>query len=488
MRVASFNYRFILKTIGFLLIIESLFMLLSAIVSFYYHEKSGDAFLMAASITIGTGIILRLVGIEPYARAIGKRESFFVVALTWVILSAFGMLPYYLSGVIPDISNAYFETMSGFTTTGSTIITDVESVPKGLLFWRNLTQWIGGIGIVVFALALLPMIGGNASFLYDAEATGIVHERFRPRVTQVAKRLWVIYISLTGIVCLFLWAGPMNLFDSVCHAMSALSTGGYSTKQDGIAFWDSAYLEYVMIVAMFVGGINFSLLYFFFKGSPKRLLKDEEFRWYAGICVCFISVIALSLIFSGKIPYVEEAFRTSTFVVVSMITTTGFVEPGYIHWGSFYIFATTLLMLFCACAGSTSGGMKMVRLVVLVKNALNEFKLQVHPNAILPVRLNGSVVSMEIVTKILAFIFLYLGILIISFLVLSFSGLDFEESIGAAVSCMGNVGTGLGESAITGHFAEIPTFSKWYLCFLMLTGRLELFTVLSLFMPAFWKR
>lgn len=488
MRKGNFNYRFILKTIGFLLIIESLFMLLSAIVSFYYHEKAGDAFLISSSITIVVGIFLRLAGIETYERNIGKRESFLVVALTWVILSAFGMLPFYFSGVIPDISNAYFETMSGFTTTGSTIITDIDSVPRGLLFWRSLTQWIGGIGIVVFALALLPMIGGNASVLYDAETTGIVRERFQPRVTQVAKRLWVIYVSLTATVFLLLCLSPMGFFDSICHAMSALATGGYSTKNAGVAFWNSSYIEYVLIIAMFIGGINFSLLYFFFKGSPKKLFKDEEFRWYFWICTVFIVVIAVALLYSEKIFAIEEAFRASAFTVISIITTTGFTGPEYIAWGPFYIFATTLLMFFCACAGSTSGGMKTIRLVVLVKNAVNEFKLQVHPNAILPVRLNGTVISMEVVTKILAFIFLYIGIIVISFLVLSLSGLNFEESIGAAVSCMGNVGPGLGDSGLEGHFAEIPTFSKWYLCFLMLTGRLELFTVLSLFMPAFWKR
>ncbi|MFT3993495.1 MAG: TrkH family potassium uptake protein [Dysgonomonas sp.] len=484
----SFNFRFIFKTVGFLLIIESLFMMASTIVAFYSHEFCGDAMLISSSITFFAGIFIRLLGTDDYEKPIGKRESFLVVSLAWIIMSAFGMLPYYLSGAIPDISNAYFETMSGFTTTGSSIILNIEEIPHGLLFWRSITQWIGGIGIIVFALAILPMLGGNASVLYDAETTGIVHERFRPRVTQVAKRLWITYVLVTGILFILLWLGPMNMFDSVCHAMATMSTGGYSTKQASIAYWNSPYLEYILSIFMFIGGVNFSLIFFLLKGVPKKLIYDEEFRWYAAICFVFILIISTCLYFSGQMNDFEYAFRTSLFQVTSVITTTGFATVDYMGWGAFYSLMICLLMLFCACAGSTSGGIKIVRIIVLCKNAVNEFKRQVHPNAILPVRLNKQVIPIDIVTKILAFMFLYLAILIISFLVLSFSGMGFEESVGSAISCMGNVGPGLGSVGPSGHFADIPTFSKWYLCFIMLTGRLELFTVLSLFMPAFWKK
>lgn len=486
--MSKFNYRFVLKTLGFLLIIESLFMMISTVVSFYYHEAAGDAMLIGSTITFFAGIFTRLVGTDDYEKPIGKRESFLVVTLTWVVLSAFGMLPFYISGAIPDISNAYFETMSGFSTTGASILTDIDSMPKGLLFWRSVTQWIGGIGIIVFALAVLPMLGGNASVLYDAETTGIVHERFRPRITQVAKRLWITYIFVTVILFVLLWVGPMDMFDAACHALTTMSTGGYSTKQASIAYWNSPYLEYILSVFMFIGGTNFALIFFLLKGIPKKLLKDEEFRWYAVICLVFVAIIGLSLYFSGQFTNLEYAFRTSLFQVVSIITTTGFSTIDYMSWSAFYIFLLCLLMLFCACAGSTSGGIKIVRIIVLFKNAINEFKRQVHPNAILPVRLNGQVVPIDIVTKILAFMFLYLAILVVSFLILSFMGIEFEESIGAALTCMGNVGPGLGDIGHNGHFNDVPSASKWYLCFLMLTGRLELFTVLSLFMPAFWKR
>jgi len=463
-------------------------MMVATLVSFYSRDTSGDALLVSSSVTIFAGIFFRLVGTDYYEKPIGKRESFLVVALTWVVLSAFGMLPFFLSGAIPDISNAYFETMSGFTTTGASILTNVDEMPRGLLFWRSVTQWIGGIGIIVFALAILPIMGGNASVLYDAETTGITHERFRPRVSQIAKRLWITYIFITSILVLLLWAGPMSLFDSICHALTTMSTGGYSTKQASIAYWNSPYLEYVLSIFMFIGGINFSLIFFLFRGAPKKLLKDEEFRWYGVICAIFAIVITLGLFFTNQIGDLEQSFRTSLFQVTSIITTTGFTTTSYMTWGAFYLFLICLLMLFCACAGSTSGGIKIVRIIILFKNAINEFKRQVQPNAILPVRLNGQVVPIDIVTKILAFIFLYLAILIVSFIVLSFSGMEFEESIGAAISCMGNVGPGLGENGISGHFDDIPTFSKWYLCFIMLTGRLELFTVLSLFIPAFWRK
>lgn len=486
--MSNFNYRFVFKTIGFLLIIESLFMMAATVVSFYYEETAGDAILISSAITFISGILIRLIGTDDYEKPIGKRESFLAVSLTWVILSAFGMLPFYLSGAIPDISNAYFETMSGFSTTGASILTNIDEMPLGLLFWRSITQWIGGIGIIVFALAVLPMLGGNASVLYDAETTGIAHERFRPRVAQVAKRLWMTYIFVTFILFILLWIGPMNMFDAACHALTTMSTGGYSTKQASIAYWNSPYLEYVLSIFMFIGGINFALIFFLLRGVPKKLFKDEEFRWYTCICLIFIAIIGLSLYFSGQLDSIEYSLRTATFQVISVITTTGFTTVNYMNWGAFYIFILCLLMLFCACAGSTSGGIKIVRIIILFKNAVNEFKRQVHPNAILPVRLNGQVVPIDIVTKILAFMFLYLAILVISFLILSFMGIEFEESIGAAVSCMGNVGPGLGNIGENGHFNDIPAASKWYLCFLMLTGRLELFTVLSLFMPAFWKR
>lgn len=473
---------------GFLLIIESLCLMVASLVSLYHHEPCADAIVASAGITFASGLFLSIIGTEVREQAVGKRESFLVVTLSWTIMSAFGMLPYYLSGEISHISDAYFETMSGFSTTGATILHNIDEISRGLLFWRSLTQWIGGIGIIVFALVLLPMVGGNASVLYEAETTGIVRQRFRPRIGQVAKRLFLTYVFVTTVLIVLLWLGPMSLFDSICHALSTMSTGGYSTKQDSISYWSSSYVEYVLSLFMFVGGVNFALIYFLLQGAVSKIVKDEEFRWYAYICLIFTGVITTCLLLTGLYTNVEEAFRTSLFQVVSIITTTGFATADYVLWGSFYTFAFTLLMFFCACAGSTSGGMKIVRMIVLCKNAVNEFKRQVHPNAVLPVRLNGTVIPIDTVTKVLAFMFLYIGITVLSFLVLSMAGMGFEESVGAAISSISNVGPGLGEHGPSGHYAEASAFSKWYMSFLMLTGRLELFTVLSLFMPAFWKR
>lgn len=485
--MSNFNYRFVLKTIGFLLIIESLFMMVSTVGAFYFREAVGDAMLISSTITFFGGTFLRLIGTDNYPRPIGKRESFFMVAVSWIILSAFGMLPFYISGSIADFTDAYFETISGLTATGATILTDVERMPKALLFWRSITQWMGGLGIVVFVATILPM-GGNASVLYDTEVTGIGYDRFRPRISQIAKRLWLVYGFLTILLILLLWVGPMNLFDSVCHAFTTISTAGFSTKQNSIAYWDSAYVEYIIIIFMFIGGINFPLIYLFMQGSPSKLLKNEEFKWYVVIIIISVATIAIALYTSGQMTDIEKTFRTSLFQVVSILTTTCHTTANYINWGPFYQFMIVIFMLFGACAGSTSGGIKIVRIIILFKNSINEFKRQVHPNAILPIRLNGRVISIDIVTKVLAFIFLYLTILIVSCLILALSGMGFENSLGAAISCLGNVGGGLAEIGNNGHFYDVPLGSKWFLCFLMLTGRLELFTVLSLFMPAFWKR
>lgn len=485
---SKFNFRFIFKTLGFLLIIESICMMIASLIAFYLNESCGDAIIISASITFVSGMLLNIFGTEEIEQKVGKRESFFVVALSWVVMSAFGMLPYYFSGEIANISDAYFETMSGFSSTGATILENIDGMSKGLLFWRSLTQWIGGIGIIVFALVLLPMVGGNASILYEAEASGIVKMRLRPRIGQMAKRLFMCYLLLTFVLIALLWFGPMSFFDSICHALTAISTGGFSTKQASIAYWDSAYVEYILSLFMFIGGVNFALIYYLLQGVANKLMEDEEFKWYLIISVVFTIVVALGVIVSGTIDNVEKGIRTSLFQVISVITTTCYTTTDYTAWGSFYTIIFGLLMPFCACAGSTSGGMKIVRLVVLCKNTLNEFKRQVHPNAVLPVRLNGNVISTDVVTKILAFMFLYLGITALSTVVFSASGMGIEDSIGSAIACMSNTGLAFNSHGMGDGYAHIPVFSKWYMSFLMLTGRLEIFTVLSLFLPGFWQK
>ena len=486
---SGINFHFISKTIGFLLLIESISIFLSSFVSVYYKEDCAKPMFYSAIITALSGVIFNMLSKgRVKSLNIGKREACLVVTFGWLFMTFFGLLPYLISDSITSFSSAFFETMSGFTATGATVLSDVESLSNGLLFWRSFTQWMGGIGIIVFALVILPMIGGNASVLYEAETTGIVREKIRPRVSEVAKRLFICYLVLTTLLFTLLAIGPMGLFDGICHAMTTVSTGGFSTKNTSIAYWDSAYVDYVIIAFMFLGGVNFSLTYFMLRGVFSKIRKDEEFKWYVWICAIFTIFIFICILANGFYTDTEEAFRVSLFQVVSMITTTAYSITDYVSWGTFYIFLFNLLIIFCACAGSTSGGMKLARLVVLVKNTINEFKIQVHPSAVIPVRMNGSVVSPAVVSKVLSFMFLYICIMFISFLILSFGGMNFVESFEVSIASLSNVGIGLDRFADAGSFEFASEFNKWYICLLMLVGRLEIFTVLSLFIPGFWRR
>jgi len=377
--------------------------------------------------------------------------------------------------------------MSGFSTTGATILTAIEQLPHGLLFWRSLTQWLGGLGVVVFSLALLPLFGGGVAQLYDAETTGLTHDKFRPRVVQVAKRVWGIYVVFTLILTGLLYLGPMDLYDSVCHAFTTISTGGYSTKQASIAYWDSLYLEGITVLFMNFGATNFALYYFLINGKFKRFFKDEEFRWFLWIIGIAIALVGTVLCIQKPEMGILRSFRVTIFQVVSLITTSGFSTHDYVGWGPFFWIILLQLMIICGCAGSTSGGLKVVRFMALAKNTFNEFGRSVHPRAVIPVRVNGNALPLHVVERLLAFFFLYITVLIFSFAVLLLAGVPFEEAIAASISGLSNVGPGLGANGPLGSFADLSIFVKWYLSFLMLIGRLEIFTVLILFTPRFWK-
>lgn len=486
-KIAKFNYRFVFRFIGFLLLIESVFMCISALVGVIFHEPVYKKILYSALITCLSGGLFILIGRKNSTESIGKREGFLSVTLSWIMLSVFGMLPYLISGTIPQVENAFFETMSGFTTTGSSILTNIEAFPKSLLFWRSFTQWIGGIGIIVFIITFLPFFGGSAIQLFDAEVSGFLQNQITPRISQIAKRLSLTYLLISIVGFLVLWCGPISAFDAACHVMTSISTGGFSTKQSSVAYFQSAYVEYVLTVLMFIGGTNFTLIYLFFKKRSFKVFKDEEFKWFYMMVIIFTVGITVSLLNSGRMESLEYTFRTSLFQTISILTTTGAVTFDYTTWGFPYVFIFLSMMLFCASAGSTTGGMKISRLIVLAKNTLLEFKRQVHPSAVLSVKLNGKVIQEKVVSKILAFIFLYLSITAVSFFVLSLTGMPFDEAIGAAMTAIGNVGPGLGESGPSGSFADATVFAKLYMSFLMLIGRLEIFTVLSLFIPSFWK-
>lgn len=484
------NVLYIIKTLGSILILETFFMLIATGVAFLYGGSDRMPLLLSSGIMVFAGGLLFLCGRKANEYHAGRREGMLTVTLTWLVLSFFGMFPFYIGGYIGTITDAYFETMSGFTTTGSTVINDIEALPRGILFWRSLLQWQGGIGMVVFTVALLPMFGGSASQLFDAETTGFTHDRFRPRVTQVAKRLSGVYLLLTLLVTLLLYAGPMDLYDAVNHAMTGISTGGYSTKNAGLLYWDSAYVEYVMLFCMCVGAMKLPLFFFALNGNFKPLRNDEETRWFLCYLGIFIGVTVGWLFYHSYetgFQDVENTFRKGAFQVVSLATTTGFLTADYTAWGQFYWLMALFLMLICGCGGSTSGGIKMGRALILAKDMYNEFRKQTHPAAILPIRVNERAISQEVIHRVQIFFAVYFLLIAISWVVLLITGLNFEEAIGTSISAISNIGPSLG-SLGSGNMQEIPTLSKWYVSFIMMVGRLEIFTVLTLLLPGFWKR
>ena len=482
------NWHFVLRVLGFILCVESFFLALSGLVAYLYQSWDVGYLLFSGGLSLFIGILLLCFNTKKQARNIGKRESILAVALSWFTFSLFGMIPFYMSGVVGSVTDAFFETMSGLTTTGSSVLTNIDDLPKGIQFWRCLLQWLGGMGMILFSLALLPLLGGEAIQLYDAETTGITHDKFRPRVGQVAKRLWGIYLGLTLLLGVLLYLGPMDMFDAMCHAFSSVSTGGYSTRQASIAYWDSMYVNYVITLFMIMGSVNFTLFYFLFKGNFGRIRKDEELRWYLVVIFSLTLVVSIYLACKGYFGSYGESLHATIFQIVSVISTTGFTTVNYVSWESFYWIVFLLMMVVCGCAGSTSGGMKMIRLVVLAKNTNNEFKKQLHPRAIIPVRVNGAALSNDVVQRVMSFVFLYISIILFSWLFLALMGMEFDDALGASISSLSNAGLGLGQTGMSGTLAHAPDICKWYMSFLMIVGRLELFTILILFTPGFWKK
>lgn len=485
-----FNYQFAFNTVGLLLIIEAVFMLFSAFVGEYFNETAVRSIYLSALISFFSGALLSFHG-RKRRRTTGnitKREVYFTVTSSWLMMALFGTLPYLFSGAIPSFTNAFFESMCGFTTTGSSTLVNIEAFPKSLHFWRSTTQWIGGIGIIIFVLSFMPIFGGLSGQFFEAEATGIAEDKFRPRISEITKQMALTYLGLTVLGFFFLWAGPMDAFDAACHTLTAISTGGFSTKQTSIAFFNSPYTEYVISLLMFLGATNFLLISAAVTQFKTTIFKDEEFKWYFLIILLFTVGITIALLITGKMSGIEQTFRTVLFQVVAAVTTTGFATADFQLWGSGYWLLFLTMILFCGSEGSTSGGMKISRLIALSKNALLVFKRQVHPNALYVVKMNQKVITDETMSRLFAFVFLYITLTVISAVILSLTGMNFEESIGVSLSSISNYGFGLGSYGPSGTFESATPFMKYYLSFLMLVGRLEIFTVLSLFIPGFWKR
>ncbi|WP_224483614.1 TrkH family potassium uptake protein [Robertkochia aurantiaca] len=492
------NTKVIIHLMGLLLLFNGGFMLLSALVSGLYQDGATleISFAGVATLFIGT---LMMYTTRDHDTDIKKREGYMIVSFGWLVMSLSGTLPYLFTGTIPDFTNAFFETMSGYTTTGATIINDIEVLPEGILFWRSTTHWIGGMGIIVLAIAILPLLGIGGMQLFAAEAPGPSADKLHPRITDTAKRLWLIYVGYTLAETLLLFLAGMNFFDAINHAMSTLSTGGFSTKNASIAYWnDNPLIEYIIILFMFLAGTNFVLSYFAFKGKVQKVIKDYEFRFYGGL-ILGVSIVAFLIIYlKANVPVsdyhpmmfgeAESAFRHGLFQVVSVITTTGFVTADFTGWTPFLTVIFFGIMFVGGSAGSTAGGVKVVRHLLMIKNGLLEFKRTLHPNAVIPVRYNGKSVSENIIFNILAFFILYMLMFIIGAIVLGALGLDFVTAVGGSAATLGNVGPAFGQLNPLANFDSLPVLGKWWCSFLMISGRLELFTVLILFSPNFWKR
>ena len=489
------NHKIILYFIGFLLLFNGGFMFISSMVSYYYKDDiTMDLIYSGLIVTLIGGLLLFLN--KNHDKQLNKREGYLVVVLGWLAMILTGTLPYILTGTIDGFSNIVFETTSGFTTTGATIINDIEILPEGILFWRSITHWLGGMGIIVFAIAILPLLGIGGMQLFSAESPGMEMDKLHPRITDTAKRLWLLYLLFTLVETVLLTFAGMSLFDAINHSMSNIASGGFSTKNASLGFWnDQPLIQYIVIFFMFIAGTNFVLSYFGFKGKFKKIFENEEFRIYS-LFIALCTVIVGTVIyfntdflsdFSDGFTRIEGVFRHALFQVVSIITTTGFTTADYTAWTPMLLLIFFGLMFVGGSAGSTAGGFKVMRHLLIIKNGLLQFRRILHPNAILPIRYNKKSVSSEIMYNILGFFIVYMLSFMAGTLVFSILGLDFSSSLGVSASSLGNVGPSIGDFGPSSTFYDLPVLAKWWSSFLMLLGRLELYTVLIIITPYFWR-
>lgn len=492
------------KFFGILLQLESLFLILTTAVSLFFAEKDWWMFLCCAALSFTIGAVaisinkweLRRKGMDGY-KYLSRSDSFMIVALTWVLFSLIGMIPFIkLAGM--SVTDAFFETMSAFTTTGASVISNVESLGHGLNFWRSIMQWMGGLGIVVFTFAIMPSGEMRNNNIFSAEATGISLDKFSPKIGSTARRLLMVYLILTAACMLCYYLGPMSAFDAVCHGFTTIATGGFSTHSSSIAYFHSPYIEYVASVFMLLSSLNFGLYYYAFIRKWYVIKTNEEMNGFLKIVAGFVILFVLMFQFMPRTPQsmhalpigLEEEFRCALFHVATIISTTGFAASkfDYVSWGDIYIMPTMFIMILGGCAGSTAGGIKMVRLTVCLKALRNEFLKQLHPRAILSVNLGGRIVSDERVKRTLAFLLIYVILVLLGIAILTFLDMDVVTAMGSSITALSNVGPGAGLTGPASNFAGIHFMGKWLLSFYMLVGRLEIFTVLMLFTPGFYKK
>jgi len=475
----------VIHIIGFLLMFLAGAMLIPLPFSLYYGDSDIMALLIGAAVTFVFGAASWLGTRTRFNRDLRPKEGFAIVSLAWTAFSLFGALPFVIAGAIPSFTDAFFETMSGFSTTGASILTNIEALPHGLLFWRSLTHWIGGLGIIVLSIAILPFLGVGGMQLYRAELRSAA-VRLTPRITETAKILWGVYVTFTLIEAGLLMLGGMNLFDALCHSFGTLATGGYSTRNGSVGAYGSSYIDWVVIFFMLVAGTNFSLHYRFLKGDFKVYFRNTEFRFF--MTVLGLAVIVILTDTAMRYDSMGRAFRDTLFQTSSILTTTGYGTSDYEEWSFTSQFVLFLLMFFGGCAGSTGGGMKMMRIHVLIKFVYAEITRLVHPHAVIPVRVGKDALSREVVANIVGYFILYMLVFAAGVVVMTGLNLDMRTAFGAVAATLSNIGPGLGAVGPTDNYADIPTSGKWVLSALMLMGRLELYTVLILLSPSYWKK
>ena len=505
------------KIYGVFILVEAFFMFVASMVALYYNVNSGEedvVSLLASTMITGIfGFILLSVGRDKAKRGydhiqkidnLTMKDSFVLVTVAWSLFAVFGMLPFIFTGAIDNVTDAFFESMSGFTTTGATIMNNIDFQPHGLLFWRSITQWLGGLGIIVLFLAIIPALNkkSNKTTLFAAEMSGLSVKKLHPKMAVTARHLYLIYMFLTIVCALVYWAGPMNLYDAVCHALTTMSSGGFSTHQSSIGYFNSSYVEYFCSLFMIMSGVNFSLYYFLSRGDIKSFLKNEELRWFLGVIFICVAVMTALFYYAPSVhsvatdtsaypqPEFESRFRAALFHVSTILSSTGFQGSFYDYtlWGGLFLFPTLLLMLSGSCAGSTSGGIKIIRWMVCLKSIRITIKQFLHPSAVFSVKISREVVSNDILLRTLNFLFFYVIICIISVIVLSISGCEFEESVFNTITSLSNMGPGYKSTGPATTFSELTDTAKWVMSFLMLLGRLEIYTVLLIFTPTFWNK
>lgn len=482
------NPLLVLRIISYLLVLVSGFMLIPAAMAWYTGEYSAlRGFVPPVILSLVNFLVMHFIFRKKIPENLSVKDGFLFVTLSWALASFIGSLPFYFSGSIPSMADAYFETMSGFTTTGATILSEIESLPMSILFWRSLTHWLGGMGIVVLTVAVLPLLGIGGLQLIQAEAPGPTVDKLTPRITETAKILWLIYTGLTAAQTILLMLAGMNLFDALTHTFGTLATGGFSPKNTSVGHYNSAMVDWIITIFMVLAGINFTLHFRFMTGRYRTLLRDSELKSYLLIFAAATAIIAWD-IYGTAYSTAADALRYAGFQASTILTTTGFATADYEKWPALSQTILVVLMFIGGCSGSTGGGIKVIRIITLLKQALNEMKYLLHPRGVFTLKINGQPVKKDIVYAISGFFFLYILILLASTTLAASSGSDFLSSFTASLATLGNIGPGLGLVGPTKNFGFYPDYMKWTFSFTMMTGRLELYTVLILFTKGFWKK